>query len=813
MEADSSKAYSVLRERCRYLKSELRKKQILLDKQQQLFDELKERNRVLEHLPESTPFQLGVAFVVAAKDPRKLLLLPYRIGSIFFTAYERRRKQKAKQAGKAEIQNMLFSSKEPELKSSIIAKVSQLLQSNELCEEEYSEVLQYVLAQCRAEEIPELVDDLLELFPADSRPEILCALWTSFAKQRENLLVTFIEKCIEKNCPEVVFPPSEVRLSRQKWVDAGFIVFEPRVNTAATDNEKDLLKSKSEKRLSFYHFTNDVKSRMEEHLIENGLEDTHNVYLALDAIDDLRKIYLNKLLFTITHYLYPTEASFYGEKVLELAPEDTVFASKVVDHFRIQGMLRYPLKLQSRIANINGQKSGVQALSEMVELLEKDNLFDLPDKVYQGPQLPEQSAIDVLYFLHNSLPFNSGGYATRAHGILKSLLESGINIEAVTRLGFPTDRFNAETYFPLGSNQVNGVRYHRLLGDSNEKYKNLPLKTYILRYAQYIERFILAGNRPKLLHAASNFMNGIAVNHVASRLQLPTLYEIRGLWEITHVSRNPDWEGSDYFEMQKKLETQAARGAHKVVTITHALKAEMIQRGIREQHIEVIPNGVDTKRFKRPSRDQALLQKLGLEDNIILGYVGSLVDYEGLEYLIEATVLLRQREKLQVALIIVGDGDVRNDLEDLVQEFHASEYIKFTGRVPHHEVERYYSIVDIAPFPRKGLPVCEMVSPMKPFEAMCMQIPIVASNVAALEEIIQDGVNGRIHTKDDIESLVAVLRELILDPQQRSTLSTAGRSWVEENRDWHKLAGQFQALYLEICDEYYGSSSLVQVSL
>ncbi|NBW42103.1 glycosyltransferase, partial [bacterium] len=161
-----------------------------------------------------------------------------------------------------------------------------------------------------------------------------------------------------------------------------------------------------------------------------------------------------------------------------------------------------------------------------------------------------------------------------------------------------------------------------------------------------------------------------------------------------------------------------------------------------------------------------------------------------------ASLLKQKRSDFKV--LIVGDGAVWQDLQVLAKDLSVEDVVLFTGRVPHHEVERYYSLIDIAPYPRKGLPVCEMVSPMKPFEAMCMEKAIISSDVHALTEIVNDGVTGLLHEKDNVQELAAKLEILLDSPELRRQLGTQARAWVKRERDWRVLSKKFLDLYAAV---------------
>ncbi|MFQ1634157.1 glycosyltransferase family 4 protein [Aeromonas veronii] len=399
----------------------------------------------------------------------------------------------------------------------------------------------------------------------------------------------------------------------------------------------------------------------------------------------------------------------------------------------------------------------------------------------------------VLYTLYNSLPVHSAGYATRAHGLMTELRNKGYEFSAMTRLGYPQDLIKFRDRPIEQVEYVDNIAYYRL-PTATEGNGFIPLDEYLAKYADEIVKHCQA-HQVGVLHSASNFVNGIATNYAAKALGVKSIYEVRGLWEVTRMSRQPEWQGTEHYEMTKRLETESALYADHVITITEALKDEMVNRGVDKRKITVVPNGVDTTRFGISSRNLELESRLALHGQLVIGYVGSMVDYEGLDLLIKAVEILEARKLTGFKLLLIGDGAVKPDLERQVHESGLSDIVIFTGRVPHDSVEHYYSLIDICPFPRKALPVCEMVSPLKPFEAMAMGKVVVSSDVAALAEIVKDGVTGLLHRKDDPNDLANKIEQLIMNPELRSRLGLAAREWVVAERDWKVIAKRVDTVY------------------
>jgi glycosyltransferase involved in cell wall biosynthesis len=388
------------------------------------------------------------------------------------------------------------------------------------------------------------------------------------------------------------------------------------------------------------------------------------------------------------------------------------------------------------------------------------------------------------------LPYRPDGYATRTHSLLSSLAGRGWHASGVTRLGYPGVLEGRED--PVRDCEVGAVSYFHLHASAvDSPVHGVATYEYLVAYCNALLDLARA-ERPEILHASSNYLNGLAANAVARALGIKSVYEVRGLWEISRVSREPEWKSAELFSVMSRMEAQVAAGADQVVCITHALKEEMVRRGVPEEKITVVSNGVDIERFVPRRRHRELAEELGVAGKKVIGYVGSMSDYEGLDLLLQAIARLRDRGTSAIAAVLVGDGDALASLKQLAEELAIADMVTFTGRVPHDRVEDYYSIIDVAPFPRKSTPVTEIVSPLKPFEAMAMKKIVIASNVAALAEIIEDGVNGLLFQKDDVDDLVSKL-ETVLAPGFAHALRP--REWVVENRSWQRLSGIVEEVY------------------
>jgi glycosyltransferase involved in cell wall biosynthesis/SAM-dependent methyltransferase len=409
----------------------------------------------------------------------------------------------------------------------------------------------------------------------------------------------------------------------------------------------------------------------------------------------------------------------------------------------------------------------------------------------------------VVYVLHNSLPWSSGGYATRSHGLARGMECAGLETICITRPGFPLDLKPELTAAELPlCDTVEGINYHRI---PSPLRTDLLVREYILAAADAVEA-ALRRLRPEWVVAASNHVTALPALIAARRLGMPFVYEVRGFWEVTRVSREPDFERSSAFRIQALLEAEVARRADHVFTLTGPMREELVRRGIDAGKITLLPNSCDPDRFTPRSPDAALAARLRIPSGIpVIGYIGTFVQYEGLEDLVAACAMLLRRGR-NFRLMLIGNenasgiekGPITAAIERLAAETELSDRLIMPGRVPHEEVAAYYSLIDIAPFPRKPQPVTEMVSPMKPLEALAMEKAVVVSSVAALTEMIADEETGLVFAKGNLGSLTDALDRLIGDPGLRRRLARNGRDWVVRQRTWAQIGRQVRVTLEEL---------------
>lgn len=401
----------------------------------------------------------------------------------------------------------------------------------------------------------------------------------------------------------------------------------------------------------------------------------------------------------------------------------------------------------------------------------------------------------VLLALHNSLPHDGAGYAIRSHHIVRHLQKAGLKPHVLTRLNYPWDlnQHRDRPYAP--SFQVQEVTYHRVL-DENVSIGGRE-SAYIEAYAKKLAETAKV-NHSYILHAASNYLNGLAAAKAANLIQGKSIYEVRGMWHWSRGIKEPYFQGSDHQHYCEIMEKAAVSAVDRVVAISQGLKDQLISWGIAEDKISVISNAVDTETFKPLEKNETLKKDLGLQGRYVLGFIGTLTLYEGVDLILKAGSELIQ-EGWPLSLLIVGNGLAYNHLTELAASLPGAEHIHFPGYVPYEQIQNYYSIIDIFPFPRKDYQVCRVVPPLKIFEVMAMQKPVVISDLPALREIVQDKDTGLVCQSDDVQSLKLEIERLLADHKLTNKLGTSAREHVKAEHSWEKMAQRYLELYQEIC--------------
>lgn len=399
----------------------------------------------------------------------------------------------------------------------------------------------------------------------------------------------------------------------------------------------------------------------------------------------------------------------------------------------------------------------------------------------------------ILHVLDHSVPLQSG-YAYRTLSLLQEQ----------HAFGWETLHLTTPKHHVSGATEEDVAGMHffrtRLRPKLLERIPVLNNAAVVSATARRLAE-IVQHHRPDIIHAHSPCLNGMAALRVARMHALPVVYEMRASWEDGAVDHGTTREGSVRYRLSRLLETRVLRRADAVTTICHGLAREIESRGVSPKKITVIPNGVNIEDFALiEAADDGLRRDLELGAGPVLGFVGSFYGYEGLDLLIRALPEIRRTHPL-ARVVLVGGGPAEADLRSLSQELGVAPYVRFTGRVPHEQVRRYYSVIDVLVYPRRSIRLTELVTPLKPLEAMSLGRLFLASDVGGHRELIPERLRGSSFRPGDAGDLARVALNLLNERSSWPARVAEGRRHACESCTWRASASRYTEVYAAVLHE------------
>jgi PEP-CTERM/exosortase A-associated glycosyltransferase len=394
----------------------------------------------------------------------------------------------------------------------------------------------------------------------------------------------------------------------------------------------------------------------------------------------------------------------------------------------------------------------------------------------------------ILHVLDHSIPLHSG-YTFRTKAIL----------EQQRALGFETVHLTSAKQgdFDTSPEVIDGLTFYR-----SQVPDGLLSKLPMLNQVAIIDSLkkalsqVIEKEKPDIIHAHSPSLNGLAASWAAKKYNLPFVYEIRAFWEDAAVDHGTCKEGDLKYRLTRSSENKVIKAADAVTVICQGLKDDLVQRGVDANKITLIPNAVAYEKFTERQVDEnakaVLAKKLNVDDACVLGFIGSFYAYEGLDLILESMQELAKRDKKYV-LLLVGGGPEDKRLKQMVADFGLEQNVIFTGRVPHDEVANYYDLIDLLVFPRKSMRLTELVTPLKPLEAMAQRKLVLASDVGGHHELITHGENGYLFKADNVADLTRNVEEIT--STDNSEVLSNGLTFVKEVRNWAVSVSNYKPIY------------------
>lgn len=386
----------------------------------------------------------------------------------------------------------------------------------------------------------------------------------------------------------------------------------------------------------------------------------------------------------------------------------------------------------------------------------------------------------ILHVLDHSIPLHSG-YTFRTLSILREQ----------RKLGW-------ETFHLTSPKQINCSVSEEVVDGWHFYRTPSPLGTGLLMQMRLTAKRlteVVRVTRPDLIHAHSPVLNVLPSLWVGRQQRLPVVYEMRASWEDAAVDHGTTTEGSLRYRVSRGLESFALARADQITTICEGLRGDIAARGICSDRITVIPNAVDASIFKfGVAPDAQLRHALGLDGAMVLGFAGSFYGYEGLDLLLEAARRMLPRHP-NLRVLMVGGGPQDAALRAKAAADGMQDRVIFTGRVPHEQVQRYYELIDVLAYPRLPIRLTELVTPLKPLEAMAQGSMFVASDVGGHRELVRHGETGFLFKAGDASALEKALEEVLSQREQWPRIRSQARRFVEVERTWTASVARYRGVY------------------
>jgi PEP-CTERM/exosortase A-associated glycosyltransferase len=402
----------------------------------------------------------------------------------------------------------------------------------------------------------------------------------------------------------------------------------------------------------------------------------------------------------------------------------------------------------------------------------------------------------ILHILDHSIPLHSG-YTFRTAAILREQ----------RALGWDTYHLTSEKQINCKAleEEVDGLHFYRTPKHAG-LLSHLPVLNQVAVMQSLAHRLqeVIDIVKPDILHAHSPVLTALPTLRVGHDLGIPVVYEVRAFWEDAAADHGTASENSMRYRLTRAMETYAFKQAGAVTTICAGLRNDIVARGISSDKVTVIPNAVDIEKFSSGGApDEALKVQLGLAGMRVLGFIGSFYAYEGLDLLLTALPrILNQASDVRV--LLVGGGPQEEALKQQARHLGIADMVVFSGRVPHGEVNRYYDLADILVYPRHSMRLTELVTPLKPLEAMAQGRLFVASDVGGHRELIRDGETGVLFRAESAQDLANKVLDLLDMPERWPKMKAAGRRHVETERNWRVSVARYRDVYNRLSSKAVG---------
>ena len=394
----------------------------------------------------------------------------------------------------------------------------------------------------------------------------------------------------------------------------------------------------------------------------------------------------------------------------------------------------------------------------------------------------------ILHILDHSLPLHSG-YSFRSGSIFNAQRNRGWQPVVLT-----SPKHEESCKGPKQEQEeINGFTYYRT-GASRPGGLPFLAERHLMNALARRIREVAAIEKPDLLHVHSPVLNALPALRVGRELGIPVVYEIRAFWEDAAVDHGTYAQDSWKYKLVRWMEGRVCRRADQVTVLCQGLKEDLIRRGIPAGKLTVVYNGIDPADFQRREPDAEYYQTWKVAGKNVIGFIGSFYRYEGLDLLVDAFARLAA-SRSDVVLLLVGGGETETRLKAQIQRLKLEDKVILPGRLPHDRIPGVYALMDILVYPRYSMRLTELVTPLKPLEAMAMGKALVASDVGGHRELIHHGQTGLLFPAGDMVALAEMLDRLMNDPEARKHMEEQESVWARREHSWDKTTAIYAEVY------------------
>ena len=405
--------------------------------------------------------------------------------------------------------------------------------------------------------------------------------------------------------------------------------------------------------------------------------------------------------------------------------------------------------------------------------------------------LPANRPLKILHILDHSLPLHSG-YTFRSYNIFRAQLARGWRPVVLT-----SSRHEA-SWSGTSDNveEIGGVRHYRT-GALAQSTVPLAAELRLMIVLARRLREVIKREQPDVLHVHSPVLNALPALWVGQALKIPVVYEIRAFWEDAAVDHGTYAQDSWRYKLVKAIETWVCRRVASVAVLCHGLREDLVKRGIPSDKLTAVFNGINAEDFRPCAPDAKCLHAWQLVGKQVISFIGSFYHYEGLDLLLQAMAHL-VTTRSDIVLLLVGGGEMELALKEQIQQLHLEKHVVMAGRVPHERIPGVYALTDILVYQRYSQRLTELVTPLKPLEAMGMGKALIASDVGGHCELIYHGHTGLLFPAGDVMALVDALGHHLDDQALRQHLSQQGASWVRQHHTWEQTTSVYKTIYTRV---------------